>query len=157
MTTINKRATKISFPFGLYFKQLFATDTYVKFINPFNFWRKYKINHLETCREFNLVKYLERCYRREWRSPKLSNFKINKNSTAISTYNHFLFKPAPNTTLIFQPSTKLKYRGVTYYTKETLIVNINNVQLDPGLVEPNSLQQPLNSDNTNAPEKSGSN
>ncbi|MDJ0569853.1 MAG: hypothetical protein QNJ53_12500 [Pleurocapsa sp. MO_192.B19] len=66
MTTTEKRPTKISFPFGLYLRQLFSADTYVRFINPFSFWRRYRINHLETCGELDTVEYLERCHQIKW-------------------------------------------------------------------------------------------
>lgn len=63
MNVPEKRLTKISFPLALYLKQLFFADIYVRFINPFNFWRRYKIAILETCRQLDTVKYLEHCYK----------------------------------------------------------------------------------------------
>ena len=79
MTIKETGPTKISFPFSLYFKQLFAADPYVRYINPFSFWHRYKINHLETCRELDTVEYLERCLQLQWRSPKLLNSRKTKN------------------------------------------------------------------------------
>ena len=58
---------------------------------------------------------------------------------------------------IVQPSIKLKYRGITYQTKEILGININHAKIDSDLVNINSLEQPLDSENINTPEKSGSN
>lgn len=158
MTTTEKRPTKISFPFGLYLRQLFSADTYVRFINPFSFWRRYRINHLETCGELDTVEYLERCHQIKWRPSKLFNCRESKNLREISALSCFPFNQAdPNTIFIFQPSMKLKYRGVTYHTKEIFGININNTKNEPDLVEPNSLEQPLNSNNTNTSEISGSN
>lgn len=158
MTTKEERLTKISFPFALYFKQLFAADAYVKFVNPFNFWRRYKINHLETCQELDVVEHLEHCHQAEWRSTKTCNSRTSENSTKTLGCNFSPFKQADlNTILIFQPSVELKYRGVKYHTKEIISINIQNVNINFRLAESNNLKQPLNSNQTNTPEKSGSN
>lgn len=66
MKAKKERKTKISFPLGLYFQQLIYPNTYVRTIDPFTFWHRYKIKHLETCWEINLVSYLERCRKLEW-------------------------------------------------------------------------------------------
>jgi hypothetical protein len=73
MTTQDRKPIKISFPIGLYFEQLFSADTYVRFINPFGFWRRYRINHLETCHELDPVQYFERCYQKSWLSTRLGS------------------------------------------------------------------------------------
>ncbi|MGB5710673.1 MAG: hypothetical protein WBM44_07155 [Waterburya sp.] len=93
----------------------------------------------------------------EWRSAKLLNSRETKNFTERSAFTCLSVKQAvPNQILIFQPSFKLKYRDVTYHTKEILCVNINNAKIEPGLVKLNSLEQPLNSNKINSPEISGS-
>ncbi len=156
MNTKETRPVKISFPISLYFKQLFSHDTYVRFINPFGFWRRYRIQHLETCHELDIVEYLERCHQLKWQASKAINCG-NTKFTEIFLSSHFPVQQLPpNAILIIQPSIKLKYRGVTYQTKKILSININNVQFEPGIVELDSSQQPLNSKNINTPEKSGS-
>ena len=55
MTIQEKQQFTVNFPVLKYFQQLFASDSYVKFINPFRFWRRYRINHLEACWSINLV------------------------------------------------------------------------------------------------------
>lgn len=155
MAIKKKHPTKISFPFGLYFKQLFSTDTYVRLINPFSFWHKYRNNYLETCCQLDTVEYLERCHQIEWRRAKLLPHQETKNTQ--SNLSCFLEQIEPNTIFIVQPSIKLKYRGVTYQTKEILGININHVKIDSNLANVNSDEQPLNADNINTPETSGSN
>ncbi len=158
MTIKEKRPVNLSFPFGLYFQQLFSTDTYVRLVNPFSFWHRYKINHLERCCELDTVEYLERCHQIEWRRAKLFAPEKTKNLTETSAFSCFpLRQVEPKTIFIFQPSMKLKYRGVTYYTQEILGMNIHHAQIDPSLSKINSLEHPRNSDNLNTPEKSGSN
>ena len=158
MTIKEKRPIKISFPFSLYFKQLFTADTYVRYINPFSFWRRYRINHLETCRELDTVEYLERCLQIKWRSPKLLNSRDTKNFTGTATFTCLTEKQVvPNKTFIFQPSIKLKYRGVTYHTKQVLIMNINNNKIVPDVAELNSREQPANSNSMNTTEISNGN
>lgn len=102
---------QIKFPFLLYFKQLFAANIYVKFINPFSFWRRYKINHLETCLEFDTIRHLETCQHLKLQSKKLHNIDSIKLTKPKIDKNNIL----PNKILIAQPIVKLKYRGVTYY------------------------------------------
>jgi hypothetical protein len=122
MTTKDRKPIKISFPVGLYFEQLFSADTYVRFINPFGFWRRYRINHLETCRELDPVQYFERCHQKSWRSAKsldlldLLDFPGNENypeTTIYGLYNIFQQADA-NMILVFQPKVQLEYRGVIY-------------------------------------------
>ena len=158
MTIREKHPTKISFPFGLYFKQLFSADTYVRLINPFSFWHQYRNNHLETCCQLDIVQYLERCHQIEWRRANLLAHQETQNFTDISNLSCFPFEQIePNMIFIVQPSIKLKYRGITYQTKEILGININHAKIDSDLVNINSLEQPLDSENINTPEKSGSN
>ncbi|MGF1590233.1 MAG: hypothetical protein ACFCU7_13500 [Pleurocapsa sp.] len=146
MTIKEKRSVNISFPFGLYFQQLFSTDTYVRLINPFSFWHQYKINHLESCCELDTVAYLERCHQIEWRRAKLFAPEKANRLTQTSAFNCFpLRQIEPKTIFIVQPSRKLKYRGVIYHTQEILGMNINYAQVDPSFREINSLEQPLNS------------
>jgi hypothetical protein len=129
MNTGEKRPVKIAFPFDLYFKQLFSVDTYVKFINPFGFWRRYKINHLETCSELDIVEHLEQCYQLKWRLTKLSNARPNEDYT--DTSNNSLLKQAElNTIYISQPKIGLKYRGVSYYTRDVLSINTKAIAKD---------------------------
>ncbi len=150
MTIKEQRLTKISFPFSLYFKQLFAADTYVRFINPFSFWRRYRINHLESCRELDTVEYLERCLQIKWRSPKLLNSRDTRNFLARSALTDLTEQEiVPHKIFIFRPSIKLKYRGTTYHTKQVLIMNINNSKITPNLTELNVREQPVNSNNIN--------
>ena len=156
MCTGRKRLTKISFPFSLYSKQLFSTDPYVKFINPFSFWRRYRINHLETCRELDTVQYLESCRKLDPQVAKLTKIGLDRDYT--NTSENSLFKQAEsNTIYISQPRIKLKYRGVTYYTKDTLNTDINVTKIDLGVVTSNSLRCLDNSDNVSTSKKSDSN
>jgi hypothetical protein len=157
MNTRETRPVKISFPFRLYFEQLFFHDTYVRFINPFSFWRQYRIKHLESCRELNTVQYLESCHKLEWQSWKLSHSSINENSLKISTLSTSFEQKTSNTIFVLQPSIELKYRGVTYRTKKIVSVNISSVQVEPGLLQPNNFAQPANYNNTNTPEIFGGN
>ena len=156
MCTGRKRLTKISFPFSLYSKQLFSTDPYVKFINPFSFWRRYRINHLETCRELDTVQYLESCRKLDSQVAKLTKIGLYRDYT--DTSENSLFKQAEsNTIYISQPRIKLKYRGITYYTKDTLNTDINVTKIDLGVVTSNSLRCLDNSDNVSTSKKSDSN
>lgn len=78
-----KGAIKIGFPFGLYLKQLFSADTYVRYINPFNFWRRYRIDHLETCRELSTVKHLESCHKLDCQVARYTNIALDRDNTDI--------------------------------------------------------------------------
>ncbi len=66
MTIQEKQQFKVNFPVKQYFQQLFASDCYVKLINPLRFWRRYRINHLEACWSINQVEYLETLYQLEY-------------------------------------------------------------------------------------------
>ncbi len=70
MKTKEKQKIKIGFPFKLYFKQLFCPDLYVRLINPFRFWHRYKLDRLEACWDFNIIQYLERCKKFKLQSDK---------------------------------------------------------------------------------------
>ncbi len=145
------RAIKISFPFGLYFEQLFSHDTYVKFINPFNFWRKYRIEHLESCRELNTVRYLENCHQLEWQPLKLPNSSIGNSSQKLTDTSNAIF--------VFEPGIELKYRGVTYRTQKivSVNVNINSLKIDSEAIKINNHKQSVNYKQTNISEIFGSN
>ena len=135
MKTKEEQKIKISFPLGLYLQQLFCPDIYVKFINPFKFWRRYRINHLEACWEINTVRYLERCRKIEWQPARQQqNNKPIKNFTEIDTYRCFWENTPHNLILISQPSMKLKYRGVTYLTNRIVAVNASKVETQPSQV-----------------------
>jgi hypothetical protein len=151
METTETRPIKISFPFSLYFEQLFSHDTYVRFINPFSFWRKYKIKHLESCRELNTVQYLESCRELEWRSLKVHNKRSGKNSIKISTQSHPADRQISSTVFVLQPSIELKYRGVSYRTQRIVSVNINSVKIYSDSVKSNNFAQPTNFNETNTP------
>jgi HSP20 family protein len=143
MNTKEARQIKVNFPFSLYFKQLFAQDTYVRFINPFSFWRRHRIEYLETCCELNTVQYLESCYNLEWRSSKSIDYTNNQSFKEISSSSQV---PSQQISLhkiiIVMPSVELKYRGVAYRPKETLNININNVEFVPGIFEQNIKAEP---------------
>ncbi len=165
MNTEEKRLIKFSFPFSQYFRQLFSADTYVRFINPFSFWRRYRIDHLETCRELDTVQYLESCYQAEWRSrkthsrrrsAKVSSIGNNRDDRDTIT-NNLLDQRKLNTVYISQPRIKLTYRGVSYYTQDVLRMNIKIIEVDPSTVQPNNLEQSSNFCNIYTPEIFGSN
>jgi hypothetical protein len=156
MNTGEKRATKIAFPFSIYLKQLFSVDTYVRYINPFSFWRRYKIKHLETCRDLNIVQHLERCHQLNCHPEKLSKILLDREHKNTST-NSLIQQAESNLIYVFLPRIKLKYRGVSYYTKNILSMNIKLVKLESTIVKKNSLRHTENSNNINTSEKFGSN
>ena len=156
MNTVEKQAIKTGFPFGLYFKQLFSNDTYVRYINPFSFWRRYRTNHLETCYRLNIVQYFERCYQLDSRFAKPINIGSEQNSTNIST-NHFTESAKLNTIYISQPRIELKYRGVSYYTKDLINIDIRVVEINSDIVKANNFRCTDNHHNASTSKKSGSN
>ena len=156
MDTGEKRSIKIGFPFNLYFKQLFLADTYARFINPFRFWRKYQINHLETCRELDIVQNLERCRKLDYRFAKPTKIELEQDYKEILT-NSIFQQAELNTIYIFIPSIKLKYRGVSYYSRNILNININIVEVDPNRLKLNSLKCTNDSNNASTSKKSGNN
>lgn len=157
MNTTETKPIKLSFPWSLYFEQLFSKDTYVRFINPWSFWREYRIKHLESCRELNTVQYLESCYQLQWRSRKLPHGEISRNLIETSIPIGSADRQMLNIIFIPQASIELKYRGVTYQTKKIVTVKINSVSIDPNLLKSNNLAQQVNYNNTNTPEIFGGN
>ena len=156
MNAEEKRAIKISFPFGLYFKQLFSTYTYAKDINPFSFWRRYKIDRLEACHELNTVRHLENCLQLDYQAIKHTNIGSAIDYTDASMYS-LLPQARSNTIYISQPRIELKYRGVSYFVRDISNIDVHVIKIDPSIVRLNSFRSPNNSDNTNSSEKSSSN
>ena len=151
-----KRPIKMGFPFGFYLRQLYSTNTYARFINPFSFWHRYKINHLETCRELDIVRQLESCYQLDCRVAKPANIKLARDYIDIPT--HSLIKQAKlNTIYVSQPRIELKYRGISYYIRNILNTNINLVKIDPSVVRSNSLKDVGKFNSPNTTKKTGSN
>ncbi|MEN9517542.1 MAG: hypothetical protein RLZZ381_130 [Cyanobacteriota bacterium] len=137
------RPIKVKFPFNLYFKQLFAQDTYVRFINPFGFWRRYRINHLETCCELNTVQYLESCYNLKRRSSKSIGDRNNQSLKDISPCGQVPVQQiSVHKIIVVIPSVELKYHGVADCTKETPSININNAEFVPDIFEQNIKAEP---------------
>lgn len=133
---------KFDFPLGLYFQQLFDANAYVKFFNPYNFWRSYRIQHLETCWEFNTVKYLEDCYQIEWKPEKSATIKPVEISTKTDSYKILPWEKTPrNTILMVQPPMELKYRGITYTTSRIVAVDVNHIKGDRHRTESSSLSK----------------
>jgi hypothetical protein len=132
------RQIKVNFPFDLYFKQLFAQDTYVRFINPFSFWRRHRINHLETCCKLNTVQYLENCYHLGRRSSKSIDYRNNQSFNEISSSSQV---PAQQMSLhkiiVVIPRVELKYRRVDCCKQESSSININNAEFVPDIFESN--------------------
>jgi hypothetical protein len=120
---------KLRFPLHLYFQQLFTPDLYVKFISPFSFWRRYRINYLETCWEFNWVRHLENCRKIDWQPEIFQKVSSSGKRPLTSISRGLLWEKTPKTTiLIAQPTIQLKYRGVTYYINQRLDIDINSVK-----------------------------
>jgi hypothetical protein len=129
---------KISFPFSLYFQQLCAPDVYVKYFNPWQFWRRYRIIYLETCWELNLVQYLERCLKLKCQPV----FKQQEDLPQTLKYRGLPGKKNPNKViLISPPRVELKYRGVTYHATRITAVDLNQIKSDSNQVEFNIWQQ----------------
>lgn len=123
---------QIGFPLGLYFQQLFATDIYVRFINPWRFWHRYKIDHLENCREFNTVRYLESCHQIEDRPQKLEDPRSFDNCGEIILEN----KPnrrndESKITFIIRPGSELKYRGIAYHNHKIIAIEQDRIAIEP--------------------------
>lgn len=145
MATRPSKPTTISFPWRLYWQQLFSPNTYVKFINPFNFWRRYKIDHLETCRERDIIEHLERCYHKQARLPKSSHTIKDSESAENDSLGHLSCQqPPPQILLIVRPKIKLKYRGVAYDLQEVIGIQIAQTALDSQLVK-NNITSKINS------------
>lgn len=143
MNTKEASQIKVNFPFSLYFKQLFAQDTYVRFVNPFSFWRRYRIDFLETCCELNTVQHLESCYNLEWQSSKSIGYRNNQSFEEISSSSQVTAQQISlHKIIVVIPSVELKYRGAAYCKKETLSININNVEFVPDMFEQNIKTEP---------------
>ena len=134
---------KIRFPLNLYFQQLVGHDTDVKRINPFSFWRKYRMNYLETCWAINVVQYLECCLQIECQPVHFQqdNKFCTKSSQTITYRGVCWQKTFENKILVAQPSFELKYRGVTYRTRGIVAINANQAAIKSGLVISNNLAQ----------------
>ncbi|MEL6580884.1 MAG: hypothetical protein AAFQ14_14135 [Cyanobacteria bacterium J06621_12] len=156
MNTRERRATKIGFPIGLYLRQLFSAHTYVRYINPFSFWYRYKIDHLKACYEIDTVEYLENCRRLDCQAVKHTSIGSNIDYADVSM-GSLLQQTQLNTIYISQPLIKLRYRGVSYYTKDILNADIHVVAIDPSIVRLNSLRCANNLNNPSTSKKSGSN
>lgn len=133
MTIKEEHQIKVNFPLSKYLQQLFSSDVYVRFINPFSFWRRYRIERLETCWEIDTVKNLERCRQVKWQ-PGRSRHHQTSIKTEIGSYRGVPWEKTPqNTILISQSSMKLKYRGVTYLSSNIVAINANKVKTKPDL------------------------
>ena len=120
---------KFSFPWSLYFRQLFAADTYVRFINPFNFWRRYRIKHLEKCSELDLIEHLERCYQKKCPQRKTRNCKTQSNQRVYPekvNYPESIYKQI----FIVQSSENLKYRGVEYQKPKIVSIYFDRIAIN---------------------------
>ena len=163
MTIRGEQKIKVNFPISQYFQQLFCPDTYVKFINPFSFWRRYRINHLDNCWAINIVQYLERCRKVKWQParPQQDNEEPIKNFTATGTYRSVPWEKTHQNTiliaLIAQPIVELKYRGVTYRTSGIVAVNANKVEIKPSLVTLDSSEKLSPSSNNSNNSETSSN
>lgn len=82
-------AIKFSFPLGSYFRQLFAADTYVRFINPLEFWRRHQIKHLNNCSKLDSVEHLKRCYRKQHNLQKFVEHRIDYSDKVVIANNNF--------------------------------------------------------------------
>lgn len=121
---------KISFPWILYFKQLFAVNTYVRFINPFNFWHRHKIKHLEKCSELDLIEHLERCYQKKCPQAKTRNCKVE---TKQKIYLAKLNSPEPipcRQLFVVWSRENLKYRGIEYSKPKIIGIYFDRIALD---------------------------
>lgn len=120
---------KFSFPWRLYFRQLFAAHTYVRFIDPFNFWRRYRIKHLEQCSELNPIEHLECCYQKKCPPRKTRNCKTQSNHRA---YSEKLNSPEPIYKQIFivQSSENFKYRGVEYQKPKIVGIYFDRIAIN---------------------------
>ena len=156
MNTEEKRAVKIGFPFGLYFKQLFSADTYVRYVNPFSFWHRYKIDHLKACHELNTVKHLENCRQLDCQAIKHTNIGSDIDYTYASM-DSLARQARSNTIYISQPRIELKYRGVSYFIRDISNIDVDVVEIDPRVVRSNSLKCTDNSNSPSTSEKFSSN
>ena len=119
--------TTIKFPIQKYFQQIFSNSAYVTIINPFKFWRRYRIEHLESCYEYNLILFLDRCLRKE-RQPVKQNQENNSTSSREDRSLSFN-QQNPNVILISQPNYELKYRGVSYRSHSIYMSNRTGIEI----------------------------
>ena len=133
---------KFSFPWSLYFQQLFAADTYVRLINPFNFWYKYRIKHLERCSELDLIGHLERCSQKKYRQAKTRNCKVEPKYRVYADKLNSL-EPIQKQIFVVQSSENLKYRGTEYQKPKIVGIYFDRITLNSNLEEPD---YPLTSD-----------
>ena len=158
MATRPTKPTTIGFPWNLYLRQLFSPDTYVKFINPFNFWRRYRIDHLETCHERDIIQHLERCYHKPARTPKSSRTVKDQQTAETDDLGHLSSpQPSPQILLVARPKIKLKYRGVAYDFKEVVGMQIANAALDPQVTIDDKSASAINSNQIDVSEISNKN
>ena len=126
--------TKIIFPLRAYLKQLLATNIYVKFLNPWRFWRKCRIEHLETCLKFDEISYLEDCYQLDFLSNRFGEsqtLKSDRKTTAKQNGSNQNL--SSNIILISQPSFELKYRGITYHKHKIVAVTLDSTKIELNL------------------------
>ncbi len=104
--------TTIKFPVQKYFRQIFSNSAYVTIINPLKFWREYRVEHLESCYEYNLTLLLERCQKKEClpSKPNQKNDSVWGEKCRTLPFE----QQNRNVILISQPNCELKYRGVSY-------------------------------------------
>ena len=130
---------KFSFPWGLYFKQLFSADTYVRLINPFNFWRRYRLEHLETCSELDLIGHLERCYQKKYPQTKTKNCRIRPDPEVHKNLANSEESTLCKQLFIIQSSENLKYRGIEYRKPKIVGIYFDRTALDSNSSELNCL------------------
>lgn len=123
---------QISFPWRLYFQQLFATDIYVRFINPLRFWRRYKIDLLEGCHQFNTVRYLENCSQ-DKQQPNQKTDAVNDELQGEKRQTAIIFIPLPD--------LQLKYRGVAYHTNKIIAIDLDRQTIKPDSLAKDTLEQ----------------
>ncbi|WP_156518842.1 hypothetical protein [Phormidesmis priestleyi] len=59
------RLTRLSSPLHQFWTQPIFSAAKVT-LNPFEFWNRYRIQHLEACWSYDSVPLLERCWVQEW-------------------------------------------------------------------------------------------
>ena len=119
--------TTTKFPVRKYFRQIFSNSSYVTIINPFKFWRKYRVEHLENCYEYNLTLLLERCQKKECLSskPDWENDSVWWKKCRTLPFE----QQNRNAIVISQPNYELKYRGVSYCANSIYISNQTGIDL----------------------------
>lgn len=134
MKVTEEGKTTIKFPIQKHFNQIFSNSAYVTIINPFKFWRRYRDEHLESCYEYNLVRFLERCQKKECQPDKPNQ---ENNSVWSKKYRGLTFNQQDqNAILISQPKFELKYRSNSYrsnsiYVSDKTRIGIKHNQHPP--------------------------